>query len=343
MKQFRLIWMGCLLAGILLTACGGSARQGLAFLPELQPIIAIDADEVALLQTLEIPNYQRGRISQCSLDFSPDGSRLVGACGRNPVPVWDVQSGELLFTLYDGSEQIVACDFSPNGRTIACGGFDQLISFWDAATGKLLKQSDELPSPLWELDYSPDGTRLALCSLAGSVQLRDEVSLTEVWHYEESNGYLSVAFLPSGEGVVYGGRYGDGGLLQLWNGERVGSVTVVAPMGDVAVSPDGDLMAGGTDANLIYLWDTLDFNKIGTLSGHTGYVNGVAFSPDGALLASGSHDTTVAIWDVAGQYRLAALDGHEREVLRVAFNPDGTLIASISWDGTVRLWGVPAE
>ena len=111
-------------------------------------------------------------------------------------------------------------------------------------------------------------------------------------------------------------------------------------VGDVAFSPTGDLLAAGSDDNLIRLWKTADYSLLNTLEGHTDFVNGITFSPDGSLLVSGSHDKSLGIWAVKIGQLLKRLPGHQQVVLRVAVNPSGTLIASISWDGTVRLWGV---
>jgi hypothetical protein len=66
---------------------------------ELQPITRMNVEQVQMLEVLKISGYTRGAISQCNPAFSPDGRFLAGACGRNPVPVWDVQAGRLVYTL----------------------------------------------------------------------------------------------------------------------------------------------------------------------------------------------------------------------------------------------------
>ncbi|CAI7582049.1 unnamed protein product [Penicillium bialowiezense] len=104
----------------------------------------------------------------------------------------------------------------------------------------------------------------------------------------------------------------------------------------VAFSPDGVLLASGSNDHDICLWNIAK-NKHKTLKGHSMYVYSVAFSPNGMLLASGSSDSTVRLWDtVTGTHRI--FKGHLKSISSVAFSPDGVLLASGSFDKTVRLW-----
>jgi WD40 repeat protein len=110
-------------------------------------------------------------------------------------------------------------------------------------------------------------------------------------------------------------------------------------------SPDGTILASGSEDRTVKLWDLGAGKEIGTLE-HTAGVDAVAFAPDGKTLASGGKDETVTLWDVdrtgktAGRFgkEVATLRGHTRPVSALAFTPDGKVLASASWDHTVKLW-----
>jgi WD40 repeat protein len=109
---------------------------------------------------------------------------------------------------------------------------------------------------------------------------------------------------------------------------------------DVALRPDGELVAAGRDDGVIELWDPRSGRPLGELRGHGGRVGGLTMGPGGDLLASASDDTTVIVWDLRAQREVATLRGHQHLATSVAFSPDGRLVATASADGTVMLWNL---
>jgi WD40 repeat protein len=109
-------------------------------------------------------------------------------------------------------------------------------------------------------------------------------------------------------------------------------------LSDIAVSPDGQILATASADKTVRLWNFATRKQLRRLSGHTALVRAVAFSRDGKTLASASFDKTVRLWDVATGKQLRRLSGHTAELYAVAFSPDGKTIASGGEDSTARLW-----
>ncbi|MFV2196673.1 protein kinase domain-containing protein [Nocardiopsis sp. LOL_012] len=109
----------------------------------------------------------------------------------------------------------------------------------------------------------------------------------------------------------------------------------------VAFSPDGTLLASGSDDTTARLWSAKTGEHLAVLSGHRDWVRSVAFSPDGTLLATGGDDATVHLWDTGTGESTAALSwpgGSSAYILSVAFHPAGDTIAVAGDDGAVELW-----
>ena len=108
----------------------------------------------------------------------------------------------------------------------------------------------------------------------------------------------------------------------------------------LGLSPDGALLATGTAAGEVILWDPTSGSEVKRIRSHTARVTGLDFSPNGEMIATSSIDKSVRIWDVSSGKRMTTLEGHSGSVWGVTFSPDGGLLASFGDDTTTRLWEV---
>ncbi|AFY81038.1 WD40 repeat domain-containing serine/threonine-protein kinase [Oscillatoria acuminata] len=116
----------------------------------------------------------------------------------------------------------------------------------------------------------------------------------------------------------------------------------------VAVSPDSQMIASGSEENRIQLWypgTGKSGEQVGNwLSGHSGWVQTVSFSPDGRVLISGSCDRSLKLWDLGTGKLLRSLGDwfapHNGWINTIAFHPSGTILVSGSTDMTIKLWNI---
>lgn len=101
--------------------------------------------------------------------FSPDGARLALRNLAGPAEVWDVESGERLFTLEGHTAGVVGVAYSPDGLLIATASFDGTARLWDAETGAAVLRLPQLDGEVSSVDFSPDGRYLATHSVAEGV------------------------------------------------------------------------------------------------------------------------------------------------------------------------------
>jgi len=114
-------------------------------------------------------------------------------------------------------------------------------------------------------------------------------------------------------------------------------------IGNLACSPDGNLMAGSSHMGFVKIWDTSTWTELKTLGGFSVGVSSVAFSPDGRRLVTGSDNPeTLRIWDTASWRDTLTLEGEGSSFIHTSFSPDGNTIGVWNRTRTLHLWHAPS-
>ncbi|NES18391.1 MAG: hypothetical protein F6K41_05540 [Symploca sp. SIO3E6] len=200
----------------------------------------------------------------------------------------------------------------------------------------------------WQLQIDPSGSDFSYLSVWQAyfqgVSLHRVnfayADLTKSVFTKKLGGILSVAFNQDGKLLATGIDH-EIWLWQIADGRQLLSCTGhLSWVHSVAFSPEGNILASGSNDQTVRLWDVNTGQCLKTLQGHTGCISSVAFSPKGKILASGSNDQTVRLWDVNTGQCLKVFSGHTNHLLSVIFSPDGQTLISSSEDKTVRFWQV---
>jgi len=118
-----------------------------------------------------------------------------------------------------------------------------------------------------------------------------------------------------------------------------------ASVSALAFTSDGSLLAAGTVAGNINLWDVASRRLCLQLTPYQwptaldrihGIVDSVAFSPDGRMLAA-AVGSSVVLWTVLTRIQVGPIQSTPYPITSMAFSPDGKLLAWGSTDRFIRL------
>ncbi len=319
--------------GRFIAAGGGDPINNFGGTPLEKGVVLWDitkASEVSVQDTLPAAAVIR---------FSNDSKTLVFlSLSRDTIYRVDVETGETTATKMGKRPGYMHLErYALTEDKIAIGNRDGKLELWDTITSKKLTTLREfgkevsLPEYFVEtnraliMKFSPDGTRLATGNLDTTVQIWDTTTGEElialqkpigdnIWSVSEQNGKRVV----------------NNPLKNERNGRP----------STLVFSPDGRLLACGSEDSTIKLWNSVTGKLIATFTGHLSTVGTLAFSPDSSTLASGCEDGTVRFWDTKKRKPMQnRITGHMLMRTASLLN-DGSKLASISSDGILTVWNL---
>lgn len=303
------------------------------------------------------------------LDVSPDGRRVATFDEANTVRLYEISSGELLGEYQAGTERrssVVSMKvfFSPDGSLLAvtqAAPTREPVVLLDAATlEKVAAQPQGVDRWRWQpnnMTFSQDGQHLAvtLQRVEGvGKELRETSGWAVVWNLGRPDRPLRIRL-----------EDGTGGIALSPDGTTLYTTTPLAttpgtttsltihdlatgrsrpvdesePVVQIAMSPDGRLLAGSVEEAGLVLLDARTGKLRRRLAGNGFAPNHIVFSADGSRVASISIGNSEAmVWDVASGalLRLPLSESGEK----VDLSADGSTAYTAGSGTSLRQWDV---
>jgi len=193
-----------------------------------------------------------------SLAFSPDGQTVLSGSADRSVVLWNVTTGEIIHRLEGHTDAVNSVAFSPNGRSALSGSSDTTLILWDVTTGEIIRRLEGHTDAVNSVAFSPDGRSALSGSSDTTLILWDVMTGQAIRRFQDhTDTVTSVAFSPTGD-LIFSGD--EGSWVRIYDAqsgkENLDTPhTYGEPITDIAVSPSGYALFGGTSSYILFELD----------------------------------------------------------------------------------------
>jgi WD40 repeat protein/tRNA A-37 threonylcarbamoyl transferase component Bud32 len=316
---------------------GADVSAALAIFQEAR---AADSQVLALTTGMRLPDTD-----SASIDYSPDGRRILTEWGGHSAAIWDAATGGGLSTVRagEGTTTLEDAVFSPDGRRILMVASDGVARIRSAQTGRVLVELRGHTDLVWSAAFSPDGRRVVTASSDRTARIWNAATGQELLQLVHADKVYTARFSFDGRRIVTGSHDES---AHIWDAATGREILRLSGLGEAvfaaAFSHDGRRLVTGSGDGRVRLWDAATGRLILPLIGHRDVVPDASFSPDDRFVLTASEDHTARIWDAAYGRQMAVFV-HPGRVWGAEFSPDGRYVATVSSDGTARVWKNPLD
>lgn len=215
-----------------------------------------------------------------TLAVSPDGRKLAsGGCDRL-VRVWDLASGKLEHAIENHADWVFGVAFSPDNKYLVTGSRDKTAKVWDLVAKESVLTFPDHQNPVYGVGITSDGKT--------GFSVGEDSNLRQ-WQATDASKQIGkqVRALAGGKAVFKVAYHADpknpllatcgaDATVRLFNAATGTATKTLAGFTDyvfaVAISPDGQFVAGGSNNGEVRIWKTSDGAPVKDFTASPGFV-----------------------------------------------------------------------
>ncbi|KAI8331441.1 WD40-repeat-containing domain protein [Choanephora cucurbitarum] len=247
-------------------------------------------------ECLHILQGHRSRI----WDVSTTQELIASASGDATVKIWNAKQATHVSTLTGHAGDVYSVQYHPNETHVVTGGYDKTVRLFDVNTGTIVKTFPGHQLAVTKTIFNPLGNLVISGSKDNTIKFWDIVSGLCIRTISSHLGEVtSVEMNASGTQLLSSSKD---------NSNRLWDVRMVRPIRKLkghqntsknfvrAHFANNNLIMGGSEDGIVYIWDQETGEVLQRLRGHSGVVYEAAWHAKQGLLASCSDDQTVKVW-----------------------------------------------
>lgn len=290
-----------------------------------------------------------------SITAIPGSKNMASSWGDGSLKIWNVETGEELFSLLGHSGSSVGVlETSKDGQLLISGSSDNTIKIWNLNTGQQINELKGHQSYVTALAVINNGRII----ISGSSDKN-----IKVWNLEQRKNYTlwghnsrinSLLITPDEKNIISGS---NDGTIKIWSLKETYDENKFLPhhssyITGIDVFPDNQKVVSTSADGTVKVWDLNTGQLIDEGRNLWGIANGASVTPDGRWVISGSGKLGyIMLWSLAdvgtGFGSMfdpdKTFEGHNGRVAEVVVTPDGTRVISVSDDRTLQVWDLRSQ
>jgi hypothetical protein len=214
-----------------------------------------------------------------AIAVSADGKKLAAGGTDRLVRVWDLASGKLEHSIENHADWILGLAFTPDGKGLVSASRDKTAKVWDLANKESILTFPEHQNVVYAVSMLPDGKFGISAGEDGQIR---------VWQATDASKQIGKGVRAMNQGKAVFRIVGRGdekkftiasagadNSVRLWDASAGTAIKQLTGFTDwvfaVALSPDGNLVAGGAANGEVRVWKVADGSPVVTFNATPGY------------------------------------------------------------------------